>query len=81
MNSSDQTETAKLLSPCVSICQIDPKDGNCRGCHRTRSEIAAWGNMSQDEQLRLLEVLRQRRARTTGIRLRPTRRSTNLSKI
>ena len=63
-----------LPSPCVSVCQIDPVTGNCLGCHRTRSEIAAWRDMSADAQRDLLDDLRQRRQDATGVRRRPTRR-------
>ena len=48
--------------------------GNCLGCHRTRAEIAAWRDMTPDEQRDLLEQLRQRRQDATGVRRRPTRR-------
>ena len=29
-------------SPCISVCQIDPKTGWCIGCHRTIDEIRDW---------------------------------------
>ncbi len=64
-----------LLSPCISICQIDPKSGNCLGCYRSRQEIARWPAMSTDEQAELLQVLKQRRAQKTGLHPRHTRRS------
>ena len=70
---SDHSQPA-LPSPCVSVCQIDPVSGNCLGCHRTRAEIAAWRDMTSDEQRDLLEQLRQRRQDATGVRRRPTRR-------
>ena len=70
---SDHSQPA-LPSPCVSVCQIDPTSGNCFGCHRTRAEIAAWRDMTVDEQRDLLEQLRQRRQDATGVRRRPTRR-------
>jgi len=52
-----------LPSPCISVCQMDPQDGVCVGCYRTRAEIAAWRSMSQDDQLVLLDILQDRRAR------------------
>lgn len=30
-------------SPCVSICELDERQGRCLGCFRTLDEIAAWG--------------------------------------
>ena len=29
-------------TPCVHVCELDPKDGLCIGCHRTMEEICAW---------------------------------------
>lgn len=64
----------QLVSPCISICQIDPLSGLCQGCYRSRAEIAGWTRMSADEQRALLEALRGRRADQTGVMRRPTRR-------
>lgn len=74
MASSDKSILTKLPSPCVSICQMDPQDGVCLGCYRTRAEIAAWRSMDQDDQLVLLDILRDRRAKATGVARRPSRR-------
>ncbi len=35
-------EPAKVMSPCVNVCEIDPATGWCVGCARTGDEIAAW---------------------------------------
>ena len=75
MDSSDRPVATKLPSPCVSICQMDPQDGVCLGCYRTRAEIAAWRSMDQDDQLALLDILRDRRATATGVARRPSRRN------
>ena len=75
MASSDRPVATKLPSPCVSICQMDPQDGVCLGCYRTRAEIAAWRSMDQGDQLALLEVLRDRRVAATGVARRPSRRN------
>ena len=63
-----------LPSPCISICQIDPETGNCLGCYRSRREIARWPAMSTDEQAELLQALKQRRFKKTGLHLRRERR-------
>ena len=63
-----------LPSPCVSVCQMDPQDGVCVGCFRTRAEIAAWRSMSRNDQLVLLDILQDRRARATGSARRPSGR-------
>ncbi|XDZ65451.1 DUF1289 domain-containing protein [Alphaproteobacteria bacterium LSUCC0684] len=68
------TTNTKLPSPCISICQINPVDGRCLGCDRTRDEIAAWPRLTPDQQMYLLAELRERRAARTGRRRRSTRR-------
>ena len=75
MASSDKPVVTKLPSPCVSICQMDPQGGVCLGCYRTRAEIAAWRSLDQDDQLVLLDILRDRRAKATGVARRPSRRN------
>ena len=69
-------EREKLVSPCISICQIDPVSGNCSGCYRTRGEIARWRDMDYDEQAALLSQLNERRQALTGVTKRKNRRRT-----
>ena len=71
---SDYQATAKLPSPCISVCQMDPIDGVCLGCYRTRGEIASWRSMDEPDQLKLLDILRERRAAATGAKRRRPRR-------
>ena len=40
----------KVLSPCINICQTDPRSGYCRGCGRTRLEITSWGNSQTSDE-------------------------------
>ena len=75
MAASDQPKAKKLISPCVSICQMGVNSGLCVGCYRTRAEIAAWQSMNQDDQMFLLDILRDRRAAATGVPRRPPRRN------
>lgn len=70
---TDQAE-AKLPSPCVSVCQMDPSDGVCLGCYRTRGEIASWRSMDEADQQKLLDILSERRALATGVKRRRPRR-------
>ena len=71
----DSQTQAKLVSPCISVCQMDVEKGLCLGCYRTRAEIAAWRSLDQDDQLGLLDILRDRRAKATGVARRPSRRN------
>ena len=49
-------------TPCVAVCQINPKSGFCMGCYRTLKEIAQWGKFSEDERQALLSELERRKA-------------------
>ena len=71
--SADQA-AAKLPSPCISVCQMDPLNGVCLGCYRTRGEIASWRSMDEADQLKLLDILSERRAAATGAKRRRPRR-------
>jgi len=46
-----------MESPCTKVCEIDPADGLCRGCRRTRHEIARWGSYSDEERRTLMREL------------------------
>jgi prolyl-tRNA editing enzyme YbaK/EbsC (Cys-tRNA(Pro) deacylase)/predicted Fe-S protein YdhL (DUF1289 family) len=41
-------KTAEMVSPCISVCRMHAITGLCEGCFRTRDEIAAWGNASDE---------------------------------
>jgi len=63
---SRREERRRLLmsgppSPCISVCQIDPKTGWCIGCHRTIDEIRDWIISTPDERHRILDALESRR--------------------
>ncbi len=32
----------KIISPCISICKVDPVTGYCYGCARTNEEKKLW---------------------------------------
>jgi len=48
-------------TPCIAVCQIDPKTGFCMGCYRTLKEIAQWGKFSEDARVALLPELERRK--------------------
>jgi hypothetical protein len=50
-----------MKSPCVNVCQMDPRRGVCLGCARTLDEIARWGTMGDDEHARIMDQLPARR--------------------
>jgi len=51
---------AHVPSPCVNVCQMDPRSGLCLGCRRTLREIADWLEMTAEEKLAVLERVAQR---------------------
>ena len=38
-------------SPCLSVCRLDERRGQCVGCLRTLAEIGAWSRMSDADKL------------------------------
>ena len=61
------------MSPCISVCRMDPVHEICLGCFRTRGEIASWSSMNKVEQSTLLDILGERRAAITGVKRRRRR--------
>ncbi len=66
------SEQFDLVSPCVSVCTLDPVTGWCQGCLRTGAEIAGWSSLDYDGKRAVLERLQERR-QAIGL---PTRRQT-----
>lgn len=54
--------TAEITSPCISVCRMHVVTGLCEGCFRTRDEIAAWGNASDDLKLATWARIEERMA-------------------
>ncbi|WP_170863053.1 DUF1289 domain-containing protein [Methylobacterium sp. UNC300MFChir4.1] len=52
--------SSKPSSPCTKVCVLDGATGLCRGCGRTRQEIAMWGGMSEVERRRTMSKLESR---------------------
>lgn len=63
-----------IESPCVSVCEINPETGFCRGCWRTRDEIKDWRVADEERRLDILEHLHRRREDAGGRRRRRTGR-------
>ena len=51
-----------IVSPCISICKIDPTTGYCYGCGRSNSEKKNWKleNTTDDWKLSNLETIKKR---------------------
>ena len=44
------------LTPCTGVCTLG-EDGLCLGCHRTGTEIARWGQMTDVERRCLMDTI------------------------
>jgi len=60
MSSRSMTE-ARVPSPCIDVCRIDPRTGWCEGCLRTLDEIAAWGALDDTGKRAVWTKLAERR--------------------
>jgi len=49
-----------VVSPCVSVCQMDEASGWCVGCLRTLDEIAFWSVLDFDDKVAVMAQLAQR---------------------
>lgn len=50
-----------MITPCISICVIDPETEFCEGCGRTLDEISNWSRMTADERNAVMAELKARR--------------------
>ena len=51
---------ARVSTPCVKVCLIDPETGLCEGCGRTGEEVARRGTLSEEERLGIMSGLEER---------------------
>jgi len=49
---------AAVESPCIKVCVLDDQQV-CIGCKRTLDEIVAWGSLSDDARMNVLERLKR----------------------
>ena len=60
-----------MTSPCVKVCQMDPRRGLCLGCRRSLDEIARWGSMSDAERQWVMDVLPSRKLDVAEVSVPP----------
>ncbi len=48
---------AMVRSPCINVCEIERRSGECRGCARTLDEIARWPLASEAERAGIVAAL------------------------
>jgi predicted Fe-S protein YdhL (DUF1289 family) len=52
----------EIVSPCISVCEMDEQAGICKGCYRTLAEIATWSRISNEDRWDIVQQLRERRS-------------------
>lgn len=50
-----------IESPCIGLCQMDPKKATCRGCFRTLDEISRWSRTTDADKADILAAVASRR--------------------
>jgi len=53
-------ETSEIESPCKLICQLDLATAMCKGCGRSREEIARWTSLSNAQRAFIMTQLERR---------------------
>ena len=57
-----ERQTNKTVkSPCIGTCLYNPEEDSCLGCHRTPAEITNWMHMTNEEKLKTLERINERK--------------------
>ncbi len=52
--------TPQIQSPCKFICELDLEKGLCKGCGRSREEIAMWTRYSDVQRAFIMTELEGR---------------------
>ncbi|MPZ10806.1 MAG: DUF1289 domain-containing protein [Kiloniellaceae bacterium] len=50
-----------MPSPCIAVCQVDPRSDLCIGCRRHIDEIRDWPIMTAEQKRAVLAALPARR--------------------
>lgn len=45
------------ITPCISVCKIDPVTQICIGCKRTLEEVRDWTSFSSQQRLEVMQRL------------------------
>jgi len=59
---------SSIVSPCISICKIDPATGLCYGCSRTNEEKKLWKDVNIKDEWKL-NNLKKIQTRMSGLQL------------
>jgi len=53
-------QQSPVPSPCISLCEMAPDTGLCRGCLRTIDEIISWSRASENDKRAVWAEIRRR---------------------
>ena len=56
----------QIQSPCKLICELDIEKSLCKGCGRSREEIAKWTRYSDAQRAFIMTELEERLETLTG---------------
>ena len=68
-----------IISPCISICKMDPVTGYCYGCGRSNEEKKNWKNENTTDEWKI-ENLEKIQKRLNGWQLESFKESYNNKK-
>lgn len=60
-----------METPCIRLCQIDPRTGWCEGCGRTLDEIAGWSRFDDRDRRRIMTGLAARLSKLKTMQAQP----------
>ena len=60
------SQTPEIQSPCKLICELDLEAGLCKGCGRSREEIAMWTRYSDAKRAFVMTELDERLEKFAG---------------
>jgi len=60
------SQTPEIQSPCKLICELDLEAGLCKGCGRSREEIAMWTRYSDAKRAFVMTELDERLEKLAG---------------
>jgi predicted Fe-S protein YdhL (DUF1289 family) len=61
---SESAGRTNVPSPCINVCEMDSRNGLCKGCLRTIDEIASWSLLDDATRSAVLDAISIRRNRS-----------------
>jgi predicted Fe-S protein YdhL (DUF1289 family) len=46
-----------IVTPCISVCKLDPITQQCSGCKRTAEQIRMWSRYTDEQRLTIMKEL------------------------